>query len=350
MTQRRPTWRGAGATVLEQQRRPARGVRRRCAAAACRLVVVAAITGGCARPTDVDSVRIAVNPWPGYAFLHLADRAGHFAAEGVQVDLVEMASLADARRTYEQGFCDGFTGTLVEAVLALAVGGRPVEIALIADVSEGADVLLARPEIESLAALRGKRIGVEPNALDSVAVLFALEEAGMSLADVQLIAVPQAEMAERLRAGTVDAVQCYPPASLALQREFELKALFDSSRNGGKIIDVIGFDPDFIARRPHLVEGVVAAYGRAIEDFRRDPQAAIAVMAEAVGVAPEEFARSLEGIRIYGPQDQARGELDEQFDAALEATERALRELGMLNDRTPKEPLGGAEPATDGGS
>lgn len=350
MTRRRPHGLGARAVGAPQDARLHGGLRRRYAAAACCLMVAALASTGCARPAPDAPVRIAINPWPGYAFLHLADRAGHFAAEGVQVDLVEMASLADARRTFEQGLCDGFTGTLVEAVLAQAVGGRPVEIALIADVSEGADVLLARPEIESLTALRGARIGVEPNALDSVAVLFALEEAGLSLGDVQLIAMPQAEMAERLRAGTVDAVQCYPPASLALQREFALQPLFDSSRNGGKIIDVLGFDPDFVARRPHLVEGVVAAYERAVEDFRRDPQTAIAVMAEAVGLAPEEFARSLDGMRIYGPQDQARGQLDEQFDAALEATERALRDLGMLGEQSPAELRGDAWRITDGRS
>lgn len=49
--------------------------------------------------------------------------------------------------------------------MRLRGAGVALQVALICDVSAGADVLLAPPAIANLAALRGRRIGVESTAL-----------------------------------------------------------------------------------------------------------------------------------------------------------------------------------------
>src|SRR2546428_513143 len=69
---------------------------------AVRGLLCAAVLAGCMahRPAPL---RIGMTPWPGNPFLYLAAAKGFFAAEGVQVQLVESGSLRDLRRAPRAG-------------------------------------------------------------------------------------------------------------------------------------------------------------------------------------------------------------------------------------------------------
>ena len=61
------------------------------------------------RETPNPPLRIAINPWPGYEFLYLAERLKLFEAEGVEVRILQFSSLNDSRRAFELGKADGFS-------------------------------------------------------------------------------------------------------------------------------------------------------------------------------------------------------------------------------------------------
>ena len=124
---------------------------------------------GCGSEPAAPSLRLAVNPWPGYSFVYLADEKGYFDEEGVSIQFLELASLADARRVFEQGQVDLTFCTLVEVLLMNEVVSEdPVKVIAAVDYSNGSDVLLARDEIQGLRDIRGRRIGVEPESVDGV--------------------------------------------------------------------------------------------------------------------------------------------------------------------------------------
>src|SRR6184192_4236051 len=89
------------------------GTRRRygCAVWAFGVVVLAACSRG--RPAPL---RIGMSPWPGNEFLFLAEARGFFAAEGVEVRLIESTSLGDLLRAFDRGEIDGMTGTLADVL------------------------------------------------------------------------------------------------------------------------------------------------------------------------------------------------------------------------------------------
>src|SRR2546428_10484725 len=82
---------------------------------AVRGLLCAAVLAGCMahRPAPL---RIGMTPWPGNPFLYLAAAKGFFAAEGVQVQLVESGSLGDVLRAFERGEIDGIAGTLADVL------------------------------------------------------------------------------------------------------------------------------------------------------------------------------------------------------------------------------------------
>ena len=103
------------------------------------VVVLAACSRG--RPAPL---RVGTNPWPGNEFLFLAEAKGFFAAEGVEVRLVESTSLSDGLHAFDRGEIDGMTGTLADVLESRARTGRAPRAFMVLGTSSGTDVILAR--------------------------------------------------------------------------------------------------------------------------------------------------------------------------------------------------------------
>src|SRR5947199_7424699 len=125
-------------------------------------ILCAAWLAGCGRYEM--PLRIGINPRPGNEFLFLAQEKGFFAAQGVDVRLIEYSSLGDVRRAFDRGQLDGMTGTVVELLQSREGTRRAPRAFMATGVSNGADVIVARGEIASVAALAGKRVAAEGEA------------------------------------------------------------------------------------------------------------------------------------------------------------------------------------------
>ncbi|MCX5690211.1 MAG: ABC transporter substrate-binding protein, partial [Planctomycetota bacterium] len=113
-----------------------------------------------------EPLRIGLNPWPGYEFASLAAAKGYFEVEGVDARLLELSSLGDCRRAFERGQVDGFFGTLIEVLESDARLKRNSQVVCVVDYSDGADSIIARKPISSVAELRGKRVAIESGSVN----------------------------------------------------------------------------------------------------------------------------------------------------------------------------------------
>lgn len=280
-------------------------------------------------------LRIAISPWPGYELLYLAQEQGFFADAGVDVRIVEMGSLGDARRAFERRQVDGMAVTLVEVLEARAATSRAPQVVMVTDWSDGADVLVARPPVTTLTALRGRRIGVQPGSLGTLVLARALETVGLGLADVVPVFVDETRMADALAAGTVHAVVTYPPFSSTLEGIDGAVTLFDSRSMPREIVDVVAIDAPVVAADPDRVRALAEAFDRAVRFTREHPDVAHAVMAQREGLPPSEFAGHLRAIRLADLADQpALLAAGGSIDRTLRELDTMLRRLGRLSGPT----------------
>lgn len=281
------------------------------AVAACR-------GGGAERATPL---RVAVPQWPGYEALHLAEAEGLYAERGVDVEIVDMASLVDAHRAFERGQADGAALTLAEMV-ALEPEERDYRMVLLLDTSNGADVIIGAPGYTGIEDLAGGTIGAEWAPLGTQMVGRALQEHGLEVDDTSLKRASPEELPALLRDGSVDAIQTYPPYSVGLVEE-GYPVLFTSAEIPGEIVDVVAFGAGVIEERRTDVERFVAAWSDALDYVDREPVAAMEVMAEREGVSPAAFATSWRGATFLTLADQLAAMHDG-------STERACRRFGVL--------------------
>lgn len=292
------------------------------------------LLGACAEPPA--PLRIATNPWPGYEYLYLAEQLKLFAAEGVAVQILQFSSLNDARRAYERGQADGFGGTLVEVLVAKEQSERSPQIVHVTDYSNGGDVIIAQAAIGEVKQLQGKTVAIEPGTLNTFILARALNRAGLGLDQVKLVSVAQADMFAALQKAEVDAAVSYPPFSIEMLKQTQLKQLFSSREIPGEVLDIIALDTQVIATRKAAIQALLRGLEAAHDYAKAHPEEAFRIMAEREKISLEDFRAAVENdLKILRAADQAayfgpRGLIL----PALQNTQKVLLASGDLGKST----------------
>src|SRR5215475_1559827 len=118
------------------------------------LIALAGLAGVNAAP-----LKIGYSDWPGYTVLEVAKQKGWFKDAGLDVELAwfEYSPSIDA---FAAGKVDGVTIVAGDDMVTGASGAKSKIVCLI-DYSEGSDMIIGVPGIESIKDLRGKKVGVE---------------------------------------------------------------------------------------------------------------------------------------------------------------------------------------------
>ncbi|MFN2360466.1 MAG: ABC transporter substrate-binding protein [Marinobacter sp.] len=229
-----------------------------------------------------------IHPWIGYEPLYLARDFGWLPESVV---FRSGTSARDSMDGLLSGELDGAALTLDETIRVWSQGAELVVVA-VADVSAGADVLVARPSIEELADLKGQRVAVELNGVSGILFLKILEVAGLTRDDVVTVDLPVSQHPEAWSNGDVDASVCYEPTASALRKEGGLR-LFDSSDMAETIFDVLVVTRDTADRNPGAVGDLVAAHFTGLRHLVRSMHDSIYRIANRQGIRPDDVRSAL---------------------------------------------------------
>lgn len=250
-------------------------------------------------PVSAEPLTIGYSDWPGWVAWEVAKEKGFFEKAGVDVELkwFEYVPSMDAFAAKQ---LDAVCMTNGDTLVTGATGGRGVMI-LINDYSNGNDIVVGAPGIDSIADLKGKKIGVEIGFVSHLLLNQALKSAGLTEADVELVNVPTDQTPQTLASGEVSAIVAWQPNSgQALKAVAGSKPLFTSADAKGLIYDVLAVSPESLAKRRDDWVKVLKAWYMAVE-FIKNPETqdeAVAIMASRVNLPPEEYKPLLEGTYI----------------------------------------------------
>ena len=252
-----------------------------------------------AAPAFADPVKIGVQPWLGYGPLWVAAEKGLFAAEGVEVELVNFNWDQDMTA----GLASGNLHLVAAATNTTLVNinqGIPVVGVLVMDQAFEADAVLAGPGIATIADLKGKSVAYERGATSDLLLNWALKANGMTLADVTPVPMGASEAGLALIAGRVDAAVTYEPyISAALKQGEGHQVIYTAAEKPGLISDLLVGNPEWVAAHPDEVAGVIRAWDKAVTFVRENPEEGGKLIADAVGAPMEEFTPAFKGVRLF---------------------------------------------------
>ena len=254
---------------------------------ACLLLCLCLLCAACARQ-DEAPLRVGSNLWLGYEPFYVARQAGMLPEE---VRLVEYASASEVLGAFRRQAIEAAAVTLDEAI-GLAENDSSLRIGLVLDTSHGADALVARPGIRRLAELKGRTIGVESPAVGAYLLGRALQHAGLSAHDVQIVPTAADQHEKAFATGEVDAVVTFHPV-LARLRARGGVTLFDSRAMPGEIVDVLVYREELVQRRQPALLALAHAWFDGVGRIQRREASAMASMMQRQKLSPRMLDEAL---------------------------------------------------------
>jgi NitT/TauT family transport system substrate-binding protein len=247
---------------------------------------------GCARPEPL--LRVASTVWPGYELMHTARALGELDENRIR--LVELPSTTEVMRALSAGTVEA-AGLTLDELLSLRNQGLQASAVLVFDVSTGADALLARPGIDSLGALKGRRIGVEQSAVGGLLLRQALDRAGLGMNDIRPVAVTSGEHLRAWELGRVDALVTFEPMVGTLERR-GARRLFDSRAVPDTILDVLAVGHAALEASPQALRQLIQAHFALRERWRADPASLAGTLAARLALPPDQVGLAFAGLTL----------------------------------------------------
>ena len=246
------------------------------------------------QPTS--SLNIGSNNWIGYQPFYIARERGYYDAQTIK--LVELNNSTDVMHALRSGQLDAAALTLDE-VLTIQQEGVDMRIVLVVDISDGGDVLLAKPEYNSIEELANAKIAVEYTAVGATMLDAALSSADLDINDIEVMSCGWDKHVECYQ--TADAVVTFEPAKTELIKQ-GASILFDSSQIKGRIIDVVAVRAEAIESKQKQVTTFIEAYYQALDYLNNEQGKAIEIIQARTKLSKTEVLSSLDGIEIPGKQ------------------------------------------------
>lgn len=249
-----------------------------------------------APPTTAAPLRIAYSDWPGWVAWDIGIQKGWFAEEGVAVDF-KWFEYVPSMEAFSAGKVDAVTMTNGDALVTGSSGAPSVAI-LLNDFSNGNDMVVGKPGIASMAALKGKKVGVEVGFVSHLLLINALKSVKLTDKDVKLTNVPTDQTPQLLKSGEVDAIVAWQPNSGQALKELPgSKPLYTSADIKGLIYDVLSVNPKSLSERRADWTKVAKVWFR-IADFIADPKntdEAAKIMGARVGMDGDKYKALMKG-------------------------------------------------------
>src|SRR5579862_2051048 len=172
-----------------------------------------------AAPEKVEAqAKIVVGSVPGIAAAgtYIANAKGYFRDAGIEVQIADLASAADAMaslatnefQVVEGGYSAGYWNALAKdfpIIVAFERGSRPTNHKIVVPPA-------FQDKIETVADLKGHSVAVNaPGSLTIYELGKMLEKSGVTLKDVDIKYMPFPQMLVAFRNGAVDAAEDIPP-------------------------------------------------------------------------------------------------------------------------------------------
>ena len=269
-------------------------------------------------------LRIGTNVWPGYEPLYLARELGFFS--GSRIHLVEHGSASSVISAFNNHTIDAAGVTLDEA-LQLLEYGHDIRIVLVMDISHGADAIIAKPYIKTIAGLKNQRVAVENTALGALVLSRALEIADMKLVDIKVIKANIDEQEKMYKTNMADAVVTFDPVLTRLLNVGANK-IFDSSQIPGEIVDVLVVRRDYIENNPAVINKLIATWFKTLQYLKINPDKSFAQLSSRLQLTPNETRQAFNGITL---PDHALNQKLIISDLGLRASSLKLQEIMLKN-------------------
>jgi NitT/TauT family transport system substrate-binding protein len=238
-----------------------------------------------------EKVVLGMSGWTGFQPLKLAELAGIFKKNGVDIE-IRFIPPVQRSAALAAGALNAAATTVDQHIVWTSAGIPSVQVALI-DKSNGGDGLAVRNHINSIKDLKGKSVNVDgPGTVQHFMLSYILEKNGMSIQDIIRVTMAAQPAAQAFVAGQGDAALTYEPYLSTVRAKPDAGKILVTSKEYPVVVDVLVFKRDFIQKNPKIVKATVDSFFEALDMIKREPAKSYELMGSTVKQPGDAFQKS----------------------------------------------------------
>ncbi len=248
-----------------------------------------------AQISSEEPLRISVGVWAPNFLAYVAQEKGYFEKNNVDVNITLVQDYAATLRDYVDGEYDGMFVVYSDALLQDSEG-IDTKVVFNTDISNGADPIIGK--VDNLTELKGKKVGVDGiNSFSHYYLLESLEKVGLGEGDVEFVNMPAQNISDALKKSEIDAGHTYNPyISDTLKEGF--KILSTGAILPGVMTTVLAFHSDTVEQRPIDIQNIIKSLIEAKEDYDKNKEQDIEIMALSTGINKMDIADGLDSAQL----------------------------------------------------
>jgi len=173
---------------------------------------------------------------------------------------------------------------------AIAVAGKGFPLAVLANACDGGWMLVAKPEIKSLADLKGKKVASQPGNIAHLSLLWKLQQMGLDK-DAEVLFMNNNDMPIAISRGDVHAFMGFEPyPTMARQNRWAVNLWEPYDTPMGRTNAGLIASADFVKKYPGLTAKMVEAHVKATRELLANPAIAAETTVKQFNM-PMEVAR-----------------------------------------------------------
>jgi NitT/TauT family transport system substrate-binding protein len=287
--------------------------------------------------TSGETLTLGYSAWPGWFPLAVADQAGIFEDQGLDVELRFFADYLGSLDAMAAGEVDANTQTLNDTMFGVAAGS-PQTIVVVNDNSTGNDAIICDESVgDSIEDLEGLTIAAEPGVVDHFLLLQGLASVGLTEDDIEFRGVLTDAAAAGFADGEFDCVGVFAPFWLTALKRPGSHELFTSKDFPGTIPDHIVVSRTLVDEHPAAVQKLVDAWYKTLDYIKANPDAATKIMAKAAETTVADYDSLAQGTTLFTAQQASDAFKDGKDTTSLLYTARLINPFLVESGFTEKE-------------
>lgn len=270
----------------------------------------------------------------------IAKAEDYFSKEmGIEVEIKQFDSGKDINTALASGSIDfGLAGSC-PASLAISQDFG-VKVIWIHEVLGPVESLVARKDtgITKVEDLKGKTVATPFASTGHFSLLHAIENAGLSESDINLLDMQPSEIYAAWENGQIDAAYVWEPTLSQMENSVTVCTSADMAEAGYMTTNLEMVRTEFADANPDVVVAYIKAVNKAVEMYQSTPDDAVAVIAKAMNLDTEAAKSQMEGSTWLSAEEQLGADYFGTSDAKgafaqnLYDTATFLKEQGSISE------------------
>jgi len=243
-----------------------------------------------------DPIKIGIVAYPGYGTFLIADEKGFFEKEGVNVEVIQLAT--DALVPAFMGEEIDVSISTPDFITIIGDGGVDAAQFLISSMTYGADGILVADDTQKVSDLKGKKVYVTLGFPGHFFVRSVAEQAGLELDDIELVNMNPDQIGSAFVSGDINIGATWEPWLSQANKRENGRVLVTSRDVPGIVLDSVMAKREFIDSHREELRKINKAIFAANEFWKNNREEGNTIAARGFGLSPEEFDPMRDTIKL----------------------------------------------------